>query len=693
MKAIRWMPPIIAAVAFAGFGVATLLPSGAPISGTAPSDAIPSASVGATAPATPTAPAPTPTPALESESYIGPSYDLNFVSSPTASESQSKLWFHDGSWWAVMVSQTTSQNHIHALDWETQRWVDTGVLVDERPFVQVDVLWDGEQLYVASAGPRHAEAHAGRVIRFSYDPTARRYALAPDFPVRVNEHGVQAMTIAKTQDDEIWLTFIADQRVYVSRSSSDGITWGSPFIPPVDELRAAADRAALVARAGELVLVWTNQHDDAVYAAVHRDGAPDDAWTVHSTPVEGLAYGEDQLSVRALSDAAGGSIFAAVRTSLDRVPNRNADAAQIVVVQLDTNGTWRQYLFGRVREGHTSPHLVLDESHDRAFVFAEADGDIYFKTMQLSDGGFSSGLGTRLIEGNASDGPQPTASPSPDASGQPDDEGDDPPLPFVADVTATKQGTDGLTELILLASVDGRGRYVHAAIALPGSRLPSDARGHLIPAPPDLQGGLPEGVPTFLVRDTFAPLEPGPAAATGWTTPADLSQSLTVSEVTVDDPSLRLTTTVEGDGVRACKKFALTDSGVVTARANVQLVGQPESDATITALRSAGTEVAAVRFGSTGTLRYFDGDIRIRTQVPYQPSLWYSSTVSVNLGTQTYEWELSVLGSTSPLLTVDDVPLRRAADSLDQICVDGASGLGDVELYVDDVTVDRRSGD
>ncbi len=695
MKLLRWLPAVLIPAAIAGLLLPALFPSPVPIGGT-PSFAPSSIGPDATASASPLPPTPVPTPAPEHASYVGPSYDTNFVTEPTAHEAQSKLWFHDGSWWGMLISEATIQFHIHELDWDTQRWVDTGVPVDERAFAHSDVLSDGDRLYVASAGTRTSDTHSARVIRFSYDATARRYVLDADFPVRVTSAGVSTMMIEKAQDGELWLAYISGQRVHISRSTSEGLTWSVPAVPAVDKLRVAADTAALVRAGDAMVVVWTTLADDVLYAATHRDGEPDDAWSVESTPVQGLSYGDDHLSVRALSESAGGAIFAAVRTSLDRVPNRNQESPQVVVLRLESDGTWTEYLFGRVRDGHQNPVLMLDEPSARILVFAQASGSIYFKVGSLEEPGFPSGLGTRLIEpGDTAQVVQPSAAPTPGVTPAPSATAE-PVIPTVTNVTSTKQGTEQLTELVLLGADDVTGRYAHGAIRLEGGRAPPDSQAHLVPAPPELAGGLPPGAFTYLFRDSFAPYEAGPAVGTGWST-RDIDpavETLSVVEATAGDPALLLTPTSLGNGPRACKSFGSVTSGVITVEATVQVRGIPDSDATITTLRAPLGEAASVRFGEPGTFRYFDGGARITSGVAFQPGLWYRSILTLDFVSQSYDWQIGVLGSDQPLLAVSDLPLRVEADVVDEVCVQSSNQLpgGGVQMLVDDVSVQLGPG-
>src|SRR3954452_12598179 len=70
-------------------------------------------------------------------------------SDATADKPQSKLWYNDGFWWAVMfnqpVDQSTGNWQIYKLTWPST-WNPTGVVVDTRVTSRADVLWDGSKL-------------------------------------------------------------------------------------------------------------------------------------------------------------------------------------------------------------------------------------------------------------------------------------------------------------------------------------------------------------------------------------------------------------------------------------------------------------------------------------------------------------------------------------------------------------------
>src|SRR5687767_8232581 len=68
--------------------------------------------------------------------FLGSSY--TGATTPTADKPQSKLWFHDGRWWANMFDPASTDWHIFYLDRAVQKWVDTKVPVDTRPATSSD---------------------------------------------------------------------------------------------------------------------------------------------------------------------------------------------------------------------------------------------------------------------------------------------------------------------------------------------------------------------------------------------------------------------------------------------------------------------------------------------------------------------------------------------------------------------------
>jgi len=228
--------------------------------------------------------------------------DVNRVQVPSDDKPQSKLWFQDGSWWALMYSATAHATTIRRLDPASQTWFDTGTVVDARPTARGDALWDGatHKLYVVSgtavvsefgspANPDDVAAGSARLLRFSYDPLSRTYSLDPGFPVTVHDGSSESVTLAKDSTGELWVTWTQlapdnSNQVYVNHSVGNDTTWGTPFVLPTSAASAHYDDiSAIVAFQGDKVgVMWSNQLTRRFYMAVHKDGAADGSWQTRS---------------------------------------------------------------------------------------------------------------------------------------------------------------------------------------------------------------------------------------------------------------------------------------------------------------------------------------------------------------------------------------------------------------------------
>src|SRR5438309_10819656 len=82
----------------------------------------------------------------------------------TEQKMQSKLWFNDGFWWAL-VSDGTGQRILKLENGSFARQAGPATLADERQSSRADVLWDGQYLYVMLWHPT-----SPRFSQYSYDP-------------------------------------------------------------------------------------------------------------------------------------------------------------------------------------------------------------------------------------------------------------------------------------------------------------------------------------------------------------------------------------------------------------------------------------------------------------------------------------------------------------------------------------------
>jgi hypothetical protein len=407
-------------------------PSSTPTPSVAPTIPVPTATPGSS-----DIPGATPNP----NGFKGPSY--SGVIAPTGEKAQSKLWYNDGIWWGSLFSASAGDFHIHRLNWSTQTWTDTGVLIDTRNSADVDALWDGTKLYIAGVVPNSTTAaNAAQLRRYSYNASTDTYTLDAGFPATiVRGHAMETIVLAKDTNGSLWVTYTRNKAVWVVRTTTNDATWGTPFTPPVNDVASltADDISAIVAFDSKIGVMWSNQNTQKYHFATHDDAAGDLTW--QSSVALAIPQGaDDHINLKALSGDSAGRVFAAVKTS-----RTSAADPLIILLVLKPDGTWTNHTFSPVSEKHTRPIVTMDQQNRQLYMFAArpcCSGDvIHYKQASLDAISFPVGSGTSFMD-------------------SPDDN-------CINNVSSTKQNLTSSTDLVAIAGADCTGFYFHNNINLP----------------------------------------------------------------------------------------------------------------------------------------------------------------------------------------------------------------------------------
>ncbi|WP_236836717.1 hypothetical protein, partial [Blastococcus sp. KM273129] len=383
--------------------------------------------------------------------------------SPTEDKPQSKLWFHDGSWWALMRTDGVSSAAavtVHRLQ-PDHTWVDTGTVVDSRAGSSGDALWEDGKLYVAS----RVTNGALQAARLSYDPASRTYSMDSGFPKSVTSGDIESTTIARDSLGRLWVTFTkpnpsntGQDQVWVAHSTTSDTTWTAPFLVPVsDNVIAADDLSAIVAFGGKIGVMWSDQQSSAIRFAVHPDTAADNAgWTLE-TPVTGTRSADDHVNLKSLMED-DGRIYAAIKTSRGDSSTDSPSDPSIAVLTRSGAGTWTGTPVATVSEGLTRPQLALDATNRQVYVImsTESGGSVYYRRSPMGSNLSFSPRATLLSWSGA----------------------------LINNATTAKAPVTAATGLVVLASDDRTTqRYYHAELDLPGGTVVDTAA-------PSVPGGV-----------------------------------------------------------------------------------------------------------------------------------------------------------------------------------------------------------
>jgi transcriptional regulator CtsR len=384
--------------------------------------------------------------------------DFNYGSTvyfqPTAEKPEHKLWWNDGSWWGVLWSTSSNRYRIHQFNLASQCWTNVGPDVDDRSQTLSDALWDGTKLYIASHVMETTSATGnGRLYRYSYDAGADTYTLDAGFPVDVNGEKSETLTIAKDTMGKLWVTWASNTAIMVNRSTTDDLTWGTPFQIPVQGANVNGDDiSAIVAFGNRIGVLWSNQVDEAMYFASHIDGDPDLTWQARETSlsVSNKPVADDHINIKMTSDN-GGNVYVATKSS-----SEVSSETLIYVLKRDgSSGVWSAYEVSKVSDDHTRPILAVDTENRNLYVFmARLTGtprSIYMKSSNLDNISFPLGVGAEFIRSES------------DA--------------LTNNPTSMRQNVNSTTGILVLASDEGTRNYLHNYLSLAPATPPAAPSG------------------------------------------------------------------------------------------------------------------------------------------------------------------------------------------------------------------------
>jgi PKD repeat protein len=379
--------------------------------------------------------------------YEGPSYTGVSGSHPSQEKPESKLWYHDGTWWGSLWSNAAGSFNVHRLNPITHTWTDTGTVIESAGTYRQDTLFDGTKLYVSS----HRYATSGgtataRLTRFSYNASTEQWTKDSGFPATISNDRSETLTIAKDSIGRLWATWTSNGEVWVNHttcsSSCNDASWATPFkLNSIGAIGSAAttatdDISSIVAFDGKIGVFWSNQSANADYFAVHSDGASTTTWT-RETALSGSNEADDHINIAA-DDS--GNLFVAVKTSHD-----NSGMPETYLLKRTQAGSWSKAVTTMGTERLTRPIVTYDRTADELHWFAAdvGGGKVYTKVSAASNPSFSSGTGTAvLFDASADD---------------------------MNDVSSTKQSVDPSTGLVVLATDNVSKTYWHNEDTLGGT--------------------------------------------------------------------------------------------------------------------------------------------------------------------------------------------------------------------------------
>ena len=301
--------------------------------------------------------------------WAAPIAPFPVASYATADKPQSKCWYHDGSWWAILSDGVEGARFYRLVDGVAWRpCAFPHALVSPDVDARADVCAAG---YSLTALVWRESGLTARHYVCIYGKEA--YYLRPVWAATVDlPTGHETATIALRPGGHMVAAAVNGHVLVATPGANAAPTTLASGL-------AADDIAAIVAFGpadagphldnGRVGVFWSDQNTQSLGFRWRAGTDPAGEWRPTETVAQGGHVADDHINMAAASD---GALYVVTKTSVDDVP-RPVDGptqAQIIPNVRAPEGGWRVIDVVPVTDVFTSrPIVVLDETNDELYVF------------------------------------------------------------------------------------------------------------------------------------------------------------------------------------------------------------------------------------------------------------------------------------------------------------------------------------
>lgn len=300
------------------------------------------------------------------------------ISINTGEKPQSKVWQHDGTWWAVLAS--TGVSPVGTWLWrlgEDNTWSNV-LHLSAATNVRGDAKRDGDVVHILLHGP------SSSLVSIEYVSEEVGYELWDERPTStlVSLPGSETATIDIDSTGRMWLTADAPPQVHVYHSDPPYNSFSGP-VNLVGNI-ATDDISVVTTLPGRVGVLWSNQTSRRFGFRLRTDGAAPGSWSPDEVPAgssalpvgDGMA--DDHLNVAVASD---GTFYAAIKTEYG-----SSNGPVIGLLKRNPDGTWDP--LHEVDRTGTRPIVLLNEDDETVRVIyteQNGSGEIWAKTSSMHD--------------------------------------------------------------------------------------------------------------------------------------------------------------------------------------------------------------------------------------------------------------------------------------------------------------------
>ncbi|GLB49349.1 hypothetical protein [Neptunitalea lumnitzerae] len=248
------------------------------------------------------------------------------IPTPTADKPQSKIWFMDSTWWALLPSKSGPTLWERTAD----GWITNAEVNNQLKGLQgrVDTYVDRNIVY--AVGVNNYE-----ISVFSLSKSSSRWKVnvLGNFTFKKNKH-VETATISLDNVGNLWVSAIVGDEVTVWCKSGNK-HWNKPYI--IANGIGKDDICTIVTQDNLVRVIWSDQKNEAIMNCTHLNTKTYNEWESIEIVEKGNKTADDHLNTLVADD---GTLYLVTKNSLDIVGK-----PQFVLRVLPVGGTWKNYPF------------------------------------------------------------------------------------------------------------------------------------------------------------------------------------------------------------------------------------------------------------------------------------------------------------------------------------------------------------
>jgi hypothetical protein len=309
-----------------------------------------------------------------------PSFQVDYPA-PTADKPQSKLWFMDGCWWALLP-RASGPSLWQRTDKGWKEHAEIASALKGLPG-RADV-WPGKSgvTAVAVADVKKVNQSA-TVFRLTRSSDSGKITWKPQVLAELTpptpEDSIETATLVQDSEGILWVAAVAGTKVCVWASQAGGTAWSGPLV--LAEGVYEDDICVITPQPGDQIgVIWSDQVRDGVLMRTHADGKRLKKWRKEEVVKMGGKTADDHLNT---SLSADGTLWVASKNEVDATGK-----PQFTLRVRTRAGEWSNWPYG-LRGSTTRP--------SRPIVVASEDGSCVLTGYGDNDRSIPSPHDSRIV--------------------------------------------------------------------------------------------------------------------------------------------------------------------------------------------------------------------------------------------------------------------------------------------------------